>query len=51
MIVVLEVRSSIEYLWDGSTKYQLAALHSIEKPGKRLIGYPALIDAKLQTLE
>lgn len=49
-----QVRSCMEYcchLWDGSAKYQLAALDSIEKRAKRLIGDPALIDAKLQSLE
>lgn len=49
-----QVRSCMEYcchLWDGSAKYQLAALESIEKRAKRLIGNPALVDAKLQSLD
>ena len=49
-----QVRSCMEYcchLWDGSAKYQLATLYSIERRAKRFIGDPALIDVKLQTLE
>ena len=37
--------------YGGSVKYQLAALDSIEKRAKKLNGNPALIDAKLQSLE
>lgn len=49
-----QVRSCMEYcchLWDGSAKYQLAALDSIEKRAKKLINDPDLVEAKLQSLE
>ena len=47
-----QVRSCMEYcshLWDGSAKYQLAALDSIERRAKRLIGDETLA-SKLHTL-
>ncbi|CAH2099017.1 unnamed protein product [Euphydryas editha] len=49
-----QVRSCMEYcchLWDGSAKYQLATLDSVEKRAKRLIGDPTLTDTKLQSLD
>ena len=51
LVTILLYDRHEHYLCDGSTKYQLAALDSIEKPAKRLIGDPALINTKLQTLE
>ncbi|XP_063378573.1 uncharacterized protein LOC134665528 [Cydia fagiglandana] len=47
-----QVRSCMEYcshLWDGSAKYQLAALDSVERRARRMIGDKKLT-AKLQTL-
>ena len=49
-----QVRSCMEYcyhLWDGSAKYQLDALESIDRRAKRLIGNDALVASKLQSLE
>ena len=53
MITLLLNVNKFGRVWstDGSAKYQLTALDSIEKRGKRLIGDPTLINAKLQTLE
>ena len=48
-----QVRSCMEYcshLWDGSAKYQLAALDSVERRAKRLIGDVKLVNAKLHSL-
>ena len=39
------------HLWDGSAKYQLATLDSIENRAKKLIGDTAIVEAKLQSLE
>ena len=38
------------HLWDGSAKYQLAALDSVERRARRLIGDVKLVDAKLHSL-
>ncbi|XP_049886813.1 uncharacterized protein LOC126381362 [Pectinophora gossypiella] len=49
-----QVRSCMEYcshLWDGSAKYQLAALDSVERRAKRLIGDRKLVEAKLHSLD
>ena len=49
-----QVRSCMEYcshLWDGSAKYQLAALDSVDRRARRIIGNEALCNAKLQTLD
>ena len=49
-----QVRSCVEYcshLWDGSAKYQLEALDSIQRRAIRLIGDEKLVKAKLQSLE
>lgn len=49
-----QVRSCMEYcchLWDGSAKYQLDALDSIERRAKRLVGSDQLFDSKLYSLE
>ncbi|KAJ0180403.1 hypothetical protein K1T71_003807 [Dendrolimus kikuchii] len=49
-----QVRSCIEYcshLWDGSAKYQLEALESIEKRARKLVGNDRLFYARLQNLE
>jgi len=49
-----QVRSCMEYcchLWDGSAKYQLAALDSVEKRAKKIIRDPELTNAKLQSLD
>ena len=49
-----QVRSCMEYcshLWDGSARYQLDALESIEKRAKRIIGNDKLVESKLQSLE
>lgn len=48
-----QVRSCMEYcshLWDGSAKYQLSALDSVERRARRLIGDKRLLDAKLHSL-
>ncbi|KAJ2947549.1 hypothetical protein O0L34_g17337 [Tuta absoluta] len=48
-----QVRSCMEYcshLWDGSAKYQLAALDSVERRARRLIGDIKLVDTKLHSL-
>ncbi|KAJ8731368.1 hypothetical protein PYW07_004532 [Mythimna separata] len=48
-----QVRSCMEYcshLWDGSAKYQLDALESIERRAKKIIGNDALVESKLQSL-
>ena len=39
------------HLWDGSAKYQLEALESIERRAKRLIGKDTLVRKRLQSLE
>lgn len=49
-----QVRSVMEYcshLWDGSARYQLDALESIERRAKRIIGDDALVESRLQSLE
>ena len=49
-----QVRSCMEYcshLWDGSAIYQLAALDSIKRRAKRLIGYEKLVKTGLQSLD
>lgn len=49
-----QVRSCMEYcshLWDGSAKYQLDALDSVDRRARRLIGDDALVETKLQSLE
>lgn len=49
-----QVRSCVEYcshLWDGSAKYQLEALESVERRAKRIINDDALTNARLQSLE
>lgn len=49
-----QVRSCMEYcchLWDGSAKYQLAALDSVERRARKLIGDASLIENGLQSLE
>ena len=49
-----QVRSCMEYcshLWDGSARYQLDALESIEKRAKSIIGNDRLVETKLQSLE
>ena len=38
------------HLWDGSAKYQLEALDSIERRAKRLIDDDTLVEARLQSL-
>ncbi|XP_046976467.1 uncharacterized protein LOC124542575 [Vanessa cardui] len=48
-----QVRSCMEYcshLWDGSAKYQLDTLDSVDRRARRLIGDQTLV-TKLQTLE
>ncbi|KAL0878611.1 hypothetical protein ABMA27_003690 [Loxostege sticticalis] len=48
-----QVRSCMEYcchLWDGSAKYQLAALDSVERRAKRIIGDNKLVASKLHSL-
>lgn len=48
-----QVRSCMEYcshLWDGSAKYQLSALDSVERRAKRLIGDKKLVTTKLHSL-
>ena len=48
-----QVRSCMEYcchLWDGSAKYQLATLDSVERRAKRLVGDVKLVETKLQSL-
>ena len=39
------------HLWDGSARYQLDALESIEKRAKRIIGNDRLVETKLLSLE
>jgi hypothetical protein len=49
-----QVRSCMEYcchLWDGSAKYQLAALDSVERRAHRLFGNDSTLKSKLQSLE
>ncbi|XP_063362860.1 uncharacterized protein LOC134651689 [Cydia amplana] len=49
-----QVRSCMEYcchLWDGSAKYQLAALDSIERRAHRLLGDDPAVKSKLQSLD
>ena len=49
-----QVRSCLEYcchIWEGSARYQLDALDSIEHRAKRLIGNDILVETNLQTLE
>ncbi|CAH2244878.1 jg23087 [Pararge aegeria aegeria] len=48
-----QVRSCMEYcshLWDGSAKYQLDALDSVDRRARRLIGND-LVVSRLQSLE
>lgn len=48
-----QVRSCMEYcshLWEGSAKYQLAALDSVQRRAKRLIGDENLVKSKLHSL-
>lgn len=49
-----QIRSCMEYcchLWDGSAKYQLEALDSVDRRARRLINNDILTDKKLQSLE
>lgn len=39
------------HLWDGSAKYQLEALETIDRRAKRLIGDDTMVEAKLLSLE
>lgn len=48
-----QVRSCMEYcchLWDGSAKYQLAALDSVDRRARKLIGDDKLVKTKLHSL-
>ncbi|KAJ8713483.1 hypothetical protein PYW07_013853 [Mythimna separata] len=54
MLFKAQVRSCVEYcshIWAGAAKCHLAALDSVERRAKRLIGDPDLVKTNLQSLE